>query len=253
MLVWEGNRFSIGDRKFQIMVELTDLYTLKNQDGFILGKPRRYLDKYCEHLAGKTFQNIFELGIFRGGSTIFLNEMFKPEKLVAIDFNSQPVGILNRYAQEPGNSGAVLPFYGVDQSDVSRLSDIYHETFGSAPLDLVVDDASHFLDETRASFNFLFPKLRAGGTYIIEDWAWAHQACDFKGLNEGFAEKPSMANLIIDIVLASVAAPGLFDEVSINDGFVMVTKGATPIDGEFDIRAYNFHRGQVMGQQDYFA
>jgi hypothetical protein len=41
--------------------------------------------------------------------------------------------------------------------------------FGAMPLDLVSDDASHLLRETRASFNALFPRLRSGGEYIIED------------------------------------------------------------------------------------
>ena len=56
MLVWEDNRFTIGNRTFQIMVELSDLFTMKNKDGFILGKPRRYIDKYCEHLSGRQFK-----------------------------------------------------------------------------------------------------------------------------------------------------------------------------------------------------
>ena len=41
-------------------------------------------------------------------------------------------------------------------------------------LDLVVDDASHTYEETRASFEFLFPLLSPGGVYVIEDWSWAH-------------------------------------------------------------------------------
>ena len=41
-------------------------------------------------------------------------------------------------------------------------------------LDLVVDDASHTYEETKASFEFLFPLLRPGGIYVIEDWSWAH-------------------------------------------------------------------------------
>jgi len=41
-------------------------------------------------------------------------------------------------------------------------------------LDLVVDDASHTYEETRVSFEFLFPLLSSGGIYVIEDWSWAH-------------------------------------------------------------------------------
>ena len=42
------------------------------------------------------------------------------------------------------------------------------------PLDLVLDDASHALDPTRASFEVLFPRLAPGGLYAIEDWNADH-------------------------------------------------------------------------------
>ena len=45
-------------------------------------------------------------------------------------------------------------------------------------LDLVIDDASHLLPETTASFNVLFPRLRAGGLFVIEDWSWQHYRDD---------------------------------------------------------------------------
>jgi hypothetical protein len=66
----------------------------------------------------------------------------------------------------------------VDQSDRSVVPRIIDEEFGSTPLDLVTDDASHLLDLTRASFEMLFPRLRPGGTYIIEDWNWEHLRAD---------------------------------------------------------------------------
>ena len=53
--------------------------------------------------------------------------------------------------------------------------------FGNRPLDLVMDDASHLGPQTRASFETLFPRLRAGGLYIIEDWSWHLQGLDLAG------------------------------------------------------------------------
>ena len=44
-------------------------------------------------------------------------------------------------------------------------------------LDLVIDDASHELHATKASFETLFPLLRSGGWYIIEDWIWETVPC----------------------------------------------------------------------------
>jgi hypothetical protein len=40
-------------------------------------------------------------------------------------------------------------------------------------MNLVVDDASHTYEDTKASFETLFPLLQPGGIYAIEDWSWA--------------------------------------------------------------------------------
>ncbi len=65
------------------------------------------------------------------------------------------------------------PFWAVDQQDSARLREIWQTEF-RAPLDLVIDDASHLYGPTKTSFETLFPLLRPGGLYIIEDWAWGH-------------------------------------------------------------------------------
>lgn len=253
MLIWDGNRFNIGNHKFQTIVELPDLFKLKNEDGYVIGKTRSYIDKYCEHLGGQSFNNIFELGIFRGGSTVFLNEMLRPQKLIAIDFNEKPVEILDRYVSENGLESSVKPYYGVDQSDIAALSKIYDECFGNEPLDLVVDDASHYLEETRKSFNFLFPKLRAGGIYIVEDWAWGNFDLDIDKLNKSYQGKPPLSNLAFEIVLASATAPQLFHEIRITSDYVMIKKGTGSIEGTFNISDYSFHRGQQITPKNYFA
>lgn len=41
---------------------------------------------------------------------------------------------------------------------------------------VIVDDASHDYEKTIATFNNLWPVLRPGGTYVIEDWSHLHEA-----------------------------------------------------------------------------
>ena len=62
------------------------------------------------------------------------------------------------------------PRYGVDQSDRARLHQIVADDFGGEAIDVVFDDCSHLLEPTRASFDALFPFVRPGGIYVIEDW-----------------------------------------------------------------------------------
>ncbi len=52
-----------------------------------------------------------------------------------------------------------------------KLHNIVHEDL-EGHLDLVIDDASHMYEQTKRSFEILFPLLRPGGLYIIEDWSW---------------------------------------------------------------------------------
>ncbi len=62
--------------------------------------------------------------------------------------------------------------YGTSQDDELRLAQIINHDFGGV-IDLAIDDASHFYDQTKASFKVAFPKVRPGGLYIIEDWTWS--------------------------------------------------------------------------------
>lgn len=53
-----------------------------------------------------------------------------------------------------------------DQSDTAFLIDLYEHI---GPLDIIIDDGSHLSDYVIASFVTLFPRLRPGGLYVIED------------------------------------------------------------------------------------
>ncbi|MEU3906544.1 class I SAM-dependent methyltransferase [Streptomyces goshikiensis] len=53
-----------------------------------------------------------------------------------------------------------------DQSDPDYLRSIAEE---HGPFDIVIDDGSHINDHIRTSFQALFPHVRPGGLYVIED------------------------------------------------------------------------------------
>jgi 8-demethyl-8-alpha-L-rhamnosyltetracenomycin-C 2'-O-methyltransferase len=59
-----------------------------------------------------------------------------------------------------------------DQSDRESLSQAVAQC---PPLDLVVDDGSHIGADVITAFEVLFPLLRPGGTYAIEDVYYAYQ------------------------------------------------------------------------------
>lgn len=117
-------------------------------------------------------QRIVELGIRRGGSTALLYELAREsiERLVAFELDPTPAGALQRFIEAGSLDNVIRPHYGVDQADRVRVAELVASGFGAEPIDLVVDDASHLYGPSLASFETLFPLVRPGGVYIIEDW-----------------------------------------------------------------------------------
>ena len=108
--------------------------------------------EYIALCAAEQPKVIFELGIRGGGSTALLCELAEPSKLIAIEINPRPVEMLDDYIAQAGVADRVRACYGVDQSDRSRLAEIVAAELDGRPIDLVIDDASHRLAETRSSF-----------------------------------------------------------------------------------------------------
>jgi predicted O-methyltransferase YrrM len=190
-------------------------------------------------------KNVFEIGIFRGGSVVLYNEMYKPHKLVSIDRHTTPLPQLEEYIRAKSAGSNVRIELGVNQADRGRLAEICQREFGTQPLDLVVDDASHLLFETREAFRELFPRLRPGGVYVIEDWGWAHWRGDL-WQKPYFRGKESMTNLVMELVVLSASKPEWVSEVSVGHSIVFVQRGVGAIEAGFDPAAYCLNRGNPL-------
>jgi Methyltransferase domain len=214
-------------------------------DRFFLMKPRALVDQYVALIAELRPQTIFELGIFRGGSTAFLSHLAAPKRLVAVDLTREPVDALEQFIDRYGYGDAVKPYYAIDQADGPALEAIYRREFDETPLDLVLDDASHNLDATRASFNSLFPRLRAGGLYIIEDWG--------TGLF-GFArphEGPFLASIVFELLCTLPYHDGLIANVVVDKFWATVKRGSQPLPpGAFDLSTcYHDRARRLIGER----
>ena len=223
---------------------------------FFIVKPMTLVDHYREVCRGVAGGTIFELGIAEGGSTALFALLAKPRKIIAVDLEPQPLVALSEFSAAHGLSEVVRPYYGVDQSDHKRLAEIVTAELGDDPIDLVVDDASHFLELTRSSFDSLFPRLRPGGLYMIEDWrsdyvfrdsvtktlrsqAADDQAESTKKLREAIAAanrgerpkaKPPLSQLAIELVLARASVGDAIAEVSVGEFCLTVRRGAGELD-----------------------
>jgi predicted O-methyltransferase YrrM len=141
-------------------------------------KSREHVEAFIDLVMAFPSSRIVEIGIKAGGSTALLAQLGHPSRLVAIDITPTAASGLEAFLDIQGLRETVHPYYGVDQSDQHRLTSIVAHEFGGAAIDLVIDDASHLLRPTRASFSVLFPRLRPEGLFVIEDWSWEHAIAD---------------------------------------------------------------------------
>jgi len=195
---------------------------------------------------------IAELGIRRGGSTALLNELARPEKLVAVELQSAPAPALTSYIERHGMAEVVRPHYGVDQADRVRLAGLIDAELGGHLLDLVVDDASHRYEETRSSFETLFPRLRTDGIFVIEDWRGRHLMMDriaaslqdptphgraaIEEILRRQATGPAppqpapLSKLAFELVLARASSEEAVAELSLDGYWIRVRRGPGPLD-----------------------
>jgi hypothetical protein len=63
----------------------------------------------------------------------------------------------------------------VDQNDKEGMH-IYADRFKE--FDIIVDDGCHYHDLTKGTFDTLWPFVKQGGWYIIEDWTAGYSTLD---------------------------------------------------------------------------
>ena len=188
-------------------------------------------------------ERVFELGIWDGGSVAFWFDAFQPVKHVAVDITQrQDSPYFTRYLQTKNIADKIRTFWGVDQGDTARLDAIVKAEF-DGPLDLVVDDASHLYEPTLTSFQSLFPRLRPGGLYIIEDWAWDHWP-EFQKPDHIWAKRESLTKLVRQLTECVGTRSSPIARLTVHHGFVAVERAAHPAldPQDFELEKFISHR-----------
>ncbi|PLW81644.1 hypothetical protein CWI75_14335 [Kineobactrum sediminis] len=248
MITWTGKKhFELGDTSFRL-VNFQESHVKAGDDAQIIFKERWMIERYTHLFTRIKPQNIVELGIHQGGSAVFFHKLAESPKLVAIELNENRIESLDSYIRDHGLETSLIPVHGVNQADNHRVSRILDEEFGDRMIDLVIDDASHFLDETRASFNTIFPRLRPGAAYIIEDWSWAHADAGAPDDSPGFyPEREPLTKLLFEIVLACGSTRNLINRVEIDNNSAIIWRGTASLAaGEFDIASSCLARGRNL-------
>ena len=89
-------------------------------------------------------------------------------------------------------SGPRLTVLRGDQNDPAQLAALAKE---HGPFDIVIDDGSHINEHVLTSFHALFPHVRTGGFYVIED-LWTSYLPGYGGDDRDFGVPTTMLGLL---------------------------------------------------------
>jgi len=228
-LKWSHNNsyFIFNDLVF-VVVEVKDESNFGFESNcFLFYKSRALVEKYRDLFFSLFEQNykldnILELGLWESGSLAFWFEIFNPTKHVGIDLKTESKNpYLEQYIAQRQLGDRLKTYWNTDQSDTKRLLEIVSQEYNE-PLDLVIDDASHFYEQTKISFECLFPLLRPGGLYIIEDWSWFH--CKHLEVDY-FKNRTSLTQLVFELCETIGSTSNLIDEITIHTSLIVIKRG----------------------------
>lgn len=123
-----------------------------------------YLPHYQKHFRPFKFKkiNLLEIGVGgykepnSGGHSLRLWKSYFPYgKIFSLDIHDKSALQERRISIFQGS-----------QVDEGFLTDVLSKT---GELDIIIDDGSHINEHVIKTFKFLFPKLKEGGIYVIED------------------------------------------------------------------------------------
>lgn len=225
-LDWRADRLLLNGLVFRLEHKKSADWELGDAC-FSFYKIKALVDQYERFWAtrpGFRAEQVLELGMWDGGSLAFWHELFRPRKLVGVDLADRAdSAYFEDFRQGRGLAEQVKTYWATNQADAPRLRAIVAAEF-AGPLDLVLDDASHLYGPTKASFECLFPLLRPGALYIIEDWAWAHWQ-HYQDPQHEWARETAPTQFVTELAEAAGSGLDLIGSLTVYQGFVVVERG----------------------------
>jgi hypothetical protein len=155
----------VAEQGFQAEGPAITLFDVASRtfSGDVGTKNPSYYCRYDRFFRNNNFTptGILEIGVHQGESTKVFSRVYPDARIVALD--------LKRYDHVDFSDCRNVTYVGADQTDRQRLEEVIRDEFPNG-FDLVVDDASHIGAFSHTTFHTVFPQLKPGGVYIVEDW-----------------------------------------------------------------------------------
>lgn len=107
--------------------------------------------------------NIVEIGVWEGASLRMWRDYFPNATITGVDKHDRDIQV----------EGVEIVICSQDSPELPDLL--------PARLDIIIDDASHINSLTIQTFKNLFPHLKPGGLYIIEDLQTSYDSTNYDG------------------------------------------------------------------------
>ena len=129
------------------------------------GRHQNGTDRQSNHAYGDAYESLFpdrhavkllmEIGNADGSGMLAFREIFQDATIVGLDIHGCSC-----------ERGPRLEFHTGDQ----RLQESCERAAAGRLFDVIVEDAYHSLDNTLLTLFWLWPFVRPGGMYIVEEW-----------------------------------------------------------------------------------
>lgn len=130
------------------------------------GTVHSYIEVYEELFAPyrRTAKNFLEIGVLAGSSIRMWTEYFSITKVHGVDVDERPLN--GMFDLRP----MVAEGYNLSFFDASLPEEV-EKHFPGVMFDVIIDDASHFINHQLANYKNFRHHLSKGGIYVIEDVA----------------------------------------------------------------------------------
>lgn len=146
------------------MATFADLFARRAAECCSVGTDKntvhKYADVYEELFAHRKYdvRKILEIGTCSGASAEALADYFPNARVVSLDVAPERLRFTHPRAD----------FFAMDATLPATAEDLARS--GNDLFDIVIDDGSHLPAHQIASLGLMWPLLRGGGTYLIEDF-----------------------------------------------------------------------------------
>lgn len=158
-LTGEAINLSICENTGNTNDKFTSYKELYNQhDQYASDKWEQYFDAYdaaFHSFIGKN-PDVLEIGVQNGGALQIASKYFINGNIYGVDINKKVCDL---------SFSDNITVYCFDAKNNSQ----FESYFGDKTFDTILDDGSHINSEVITTFRNLFPKIKPGGVYMIED------------------------------------------------------------------------------------